>query len=129
VTPINRMCKSCGRSIIIWNTAQTRCPACQKKRSKAKPPKPIKKIGKQTLDYNKWRDTVAKPYLTEKYSYICAVVGCYVDEHLHVDHISTRGAHHELKKTLSNVRYLCFDHHRQITDGAKLPMKFKELEN
>ena len=52
--PVNRMCKDCGKSIIVWSTAQTRCPKCQQARSKAKPPKPLKrstkpiaKVGKQ----------------------------------------------------------------------------------
>lgn len=52
--PVHRMCKDCGRSIIVWNTAQTRCPKCQQARSKAKPPKAIPKVGKE---YKKWKQT------------------------------------------------------------------------
>lgn len=128
--PVQRLCKDCGRSIIIWNSTQTRCPKCQKARSKAKPPKPlqrstkpIKKIGKETLKYNAWRDKVAKPYLDKKYGHICSVKECYETEELHIDHIRTRGARHDLKFELSNVRYLCWNHHRQVTDGIKLSFK------
>lgn len=124
--PTQRMCKSCGRSVIVWNTAQTRCAKCQKARSKAKAPKPIKKVGKQTLTYNRWRDTVAKPYLNDKFGYRCAVRGCHVEEDLHVDHVRTRGSRHDLKMVVTNVRYLCFEHHRLITDGHTFEMRDKE---
>lgn len=125
---IDRLCKDCKTPITVWSRLQTRCMACTKKRSKAKPPKPIRKIGRRTIEYNKWRDSTAKPYLIKMYGYVCSVYGCYEDEDLHVDHIKTRGAHPELKHSLSNVRFLCFEHHRMITDGATLNMKFKELE-
>ena len=121
--PVQRMCKSCGRSIIVWSTVQTRCPKCQKARSKAKPPKPIRKVGKETLKYNAWRDTIAKPYLDKHYGHICAVRDCPMTDGLEVDHIKTRGARHDLKYDVKNVRYLCHIHHREVTDGKKLKFK------
>lgn len=75
--------------------------------------KPIKQIGKKTLTYNKWRDTVAIPYLTSKYGYRCAL--CGATEALDVDHILKRGSHPELKMSLANIRYLCRDCHIKET--------------
>lgn len=114
--PVQRMCKDCGRSIIVWTSTQTRCAKCQKARSKANPPKPIKKIGKETNKYNVWRDVVAKPYLTNKYGYICDHCKRN-DVHLDVAHKKTRGAHHELKFDVKKVRYLGGNCHRKETDG------------
>ncbi len=67
--------------------------------------KPINKIGKETIKYNQWRDTVAKPYLDMAYGHYC--VSCGTSEGLEVDHIETRGGHYEKKYDLSNVQYLC----------------------
>jgi len=107
---------------------------CQKIRSKAKPPKPlkrsikpIKKKGKETLRYETWRDTIAKPYLDKRYGHICSAKDCEIEDGLEVDHIKTRGSRHDLKFDVKNVRYLCHIHHRIVTDGGKL--KFKHLRN
>ncbi len=56
---MKNLCKICDSPYHY----QTFCPRKKKK--------PIKKRGKQTIDYEKWRDTVAKPYLTSKYGYVC----------------------------------------------------------
>lgn len=133
--PVKKLCKGgCGRSIIVWNSAQTRCADCQNKRSKAKPPtplkrstKPIKKKGKATIVYERWRDVVAKPYLDKRFGHVCFAKECDAVEALEVDHIKTRGARHDLKMDVKNVRYLCHGHHRLVTDGAKL--SFKKLRN
>jgi DNA-directed RNA polymerase subunit RPC12/RpoP len=121
--PVLRMCKDCGRSIVVFNTAQTRCPNCQLARSKAKPrkplprsTKPIRKVGKETLKYNTWRDTIAIPYLTKRFGYKCFNCG-RDDVKLDVDHIKTRGARHDLKFDVKNVRFACRDCHRKLTDG------------
>lgn len=120
---VNRLCKDCNRSIIVWNTAQTRCAKCQLARSNAKPPKPISKRGKQTRLYETFRDKVAIPHLDKKYGHVCSVVGCDKTDNLDVDHILTRGAHPELKFDVKNLRYVCRPHHRQITDGEILKFK------
>jgi len=99
------ICKNCGSN----KHYQTFCPF--------KKQKPIPKIGKETLLYNTFRDTVAKPYLDKKYGHICSVKTCTQTEALEVDHIKTRGAHHELKFDVKNMRYLCHTHHREVTDG------------
>lgn len=70
-----------------------------------KPPKYMKQIGRRTLEYNKWRDTVAIPYLDATSGHKCS--WCPRTDRLEVDHIKTRGAHPELKFDLDNIRYLC----------------------
>lgn len=114
---VQRLCKSCGRSIIIWNTAQTRCPKCQQARSKAKPPKPIRKQGKHAQLWKTFRDQVARPYLDKKYGHICSVKGCIETENLDVDHIKNRGSHPHLRYDVKNTQYMCREHHWLKTDG------------
>ena len=67
--------------------------------------KPIKAKGKRTLEYEKWRDKVAKPYLDSSQGHFCA--WCGTTWGLDVDHIKNRSTHPHLKMELSNVRYLC----------------------
>jgi 5-methylcytosine-specific restriction endonuclease McrA len=115
--PVNRMCKSCGRSIIIWNTAQTRCAKCQQARSKAKPPKPISQRGKHALKWASFRKQEAIPYLDKTFGHICSVKGCTETESLDVDHIKGRGSHPHLRYELSNLQYMCRTHHHLKTIG------------
>ena len=115
--PVNRMCKDCGRSIIVWSTVQTRCPKCQLARSKAKPATPIKQQGKHARMWATFRDKVAKPYLDKKYGRICAVKGCEESENLDVDHIKNRGSNPDLRYDVKNMQYLCRPHHSLKTDG------------
>jgi hypothetical protein len=79
-----------------------------------KPRKPITKRGKRTIEYEKWRDKVAKPYLDKQYGRKCSVAGC-LNIDLDVDHIITRGSRPDLKMELSNLRYLCRLHHQKRT--------------
>lgn len=105
---VERMCKDCNRSIIVWNSAQTRCAACQKARSNAKAPKPIKKRGKRSEAYEVWKKTIAIPYLDKKYGRVCAAckgVRCG-NQQLDVDHIKNRGSHPQLRMDVKNVQYL-----------------------
>jgi 5-methylcytosine-specific restriction endonuclease McrA len=109
------------------------CTVCSKRSYSAycvahKPRKPIavtsvpkrskrpKQIGKGTLKYNEWRDTVARPYLIATFGEVCAESGCLESNALDIDHIENRGSHPELKMTLSNVQFLCRPHHAQKTD-------------
>lgn len=121
---VQRLCKSCGRSIIIWNTAQTRCPKCQQARSKAKPPKPIRKQGKHAQLWKTFRDQVARPYLDKKYGIKCADCGVLPPTkddgtfYRHdVDHIKSRGSSPDLRYDVKNLEYRCRSCHRRKTDG------------
>lgn len=76
---------------------------------------PIQHKGKRTLEYEKWRDEVARPYLIEKYGEACVDCGgerCG-NKQLDVDHIEGRGSHADLKMSIDNVqllgRYPCHD--------------------
>ena len=86
-------------------------------------PKRIKKKGKKTIEYETWRDEVAKPYLIDKYGEVCADcngVRCG-NKQLDVDHIKARGSHYALRMTLSNVQFLgrhpC---HYEKTNGVNI---------
>ena len=73
-----------------------------------KPRKPIRKKGKQTFKYEEWRDSVARPYLIEKFGAVCADCGgkrCG-NRQLDVDHIKNRGSHFHLRMSLTNVQLL-----------------------
>lgn len=50
---IERLCKSCGRSFVRYNSLQTKCNLCSYNIS-AKPKKPMKKMGKVA---KKWVET------------------------------------------------------------------------
>jgi hypothetical protein len=78
-----------------------------------------KQIGKGTLKYNEWRDTVARPYLIATFGSRCVITGCSETTGLDVDHIENRGSHPELKMTVSNVQLMCRPHHRAKTDNVK----------
>lgn len=108
------MCKGCGRTFPQYTTVQSLCGVCSFNRYfKDKKRKPIKQRGKKTVEYEKWRDGVAIPYLNKTYGRICSREGCKETEYLDVDHIITRGSRPDLKLELSNVRYLCRPHHQE----------------
>lgn len=78
-----------------------------------------KQIGKATLKYNEWRDTVAKPYLDATFGHVCVTCGLgdYGLHILEVEHKLNRGSHPELKMELSNVQWMGREPcHRQKTD-------------
>jgi 5-methylcytosine-specific restriction endonuclease McrA len=79
-----------------------------------RPTKPIKQKGKRTLEYEHWRDTVARPYLETTYGLNCSF--CQIPpttktdgsiRYHDVDHVLPRGSHYHLRMVLSNVRFLC----------------------
>lgn len=84
-----------------------------------KPRKPIPQKGKRTIEYEKWRDEVARPYLVKKYGRRCAACGgkrCG-NKRLDVDHIKNRGSHYHLRMDLKNVQLLGrFPCHVEKTD-------------
>jgi hypothetical protein len=78
--------------------------------------KPIAQKGKKTIEYEKWRDIVARPYLDEKYGIGCFDCGIlpplkpYSDTERYrhdVAHIVGRGRDITKKMVLTNVRYKC----------------------
>lgn len=79
-----------------------------------KPRKPIRQKGRRTLEYEQWRDNVARPYLDRTKGIACEQ--CFklppmkneFEYYRHdVDHIEARGSNPDKKMQLSNVRYLC----------------------
>lgn len=106
---IERICRNCGAK---GHTAFL-CPARPRKPLKAK--KPMNKVGRRTLLYRTWRNTVAIPYLDKRYGRVCAKRGCTETKRLEVDHIKNRGSHPDLIMDVHNVQYLCKPHHYQKT--------------
>ena len=78
-----------------------------------KPRKPIKKIGKRTIEYEIWKENVAKPYLERK-GHKCAE--CGATGKLDIDHIQNRGSQPELKMNLLNIQYMCRSCHIRKTN-------------
>ena len=70
----------------------------------------MKKIGRRGLAYIEWRDTVAIPYLDEKFGHVCSVEGCFSGV-VDVCHIKKRSTHPSLKMDLNNIIYKCRKHH------------------
>lgn len=125
-------CKYCNNSFIAFNTIQNKCHACTLKYTKKKHPKPRKPIaqrGKRTIQYEKWRDLIARPHLVRVYGNLCQECGRrafkYLDdytgaereENLDVAHIVGRGRDASMKMVITNVRLLCRNCHRRETDG------------
>lgn len=90
-----------------------------------KPRKPlkrtaIKKRGKRSIEYEKWRKEEAIPYLDSKYGRVCAACNgtrCG-NINLDVDHKKGRGSHPHLRMTLTNVQYLGrYPCHYEKTNG------------
>jgi len=78
-----------------------------------KPKKRIEQKGRRTIEYEEWRDTVARPYLITKFGNqcnLCKGVRCN-NRQLDVDHKLKRGSSPQLKMDLDNVqlagRYPC----------------------
>lgn len=118
--PVQRMCKDCGRSIIIFSTAQTRCPKCQLARSKAKLPKPLKrstkpiaKVGKQgkktAAAVAKWKKTQTPNH--EGY-FICYMCKMWVP-YLVAEHVKSKTRHPELRTDPNNLKPTCDDCNRK----------------
>lgn len=109
---VERLCKICKKPMRAYSSLQNKCPECIKKTAK-----PIKQAGKQAKLWKDFRDKIAIPHLDRVYGHVCSVPGCNVTSNLDVDHIKNRGSHPELRYKLSNMQYLCREHHRMKTDG------------
>lgn len=87
--------------------------------------KPIAKRGSRTIDYEKWRDTVAIPYLDKTFGRDCANCGASPDydeetgiqRRFAVDHIIKRSLSAKDKMSLDNVQYLCPPCHNEKDNG------------
>lgn len=111
---IEKMCKQCSRTFPQYNTAQSLCGVCSwNKYFKGKKQKAITKRGKRQVEYEKWRDEVAIPYLEKTYGHKCAY--CGVGGKLDVNHKLKRGSHPDLKMELTNIEYACRSCHIKIT--------------
>lgn len=101
-------CKKCGSPYHY----QSFCPLNRK---------PIKKRSDKQIDFDKWKETVARPYLIKKYGNICQCCKrpAFINEKLDIDHIETIGGHVNKKRDLSNLQLLCrFPCHRNKTDNT-----------
>jgi 5-methylcytosine-specific restriction endonuclease McrA len=96
------LCTICGSEYHY----QTFCPM--------KKNKPITKRGKRTLEYEAFRDTVAKPYLDKRYGHIC--YKCGSPDNLDVHHKQKRGSHVTEKMNVVNLIYLCRSCHNKEHD-------------
>lgn len=70
--------------------------------------KRIAQKGRKTVEYEKWRDEVAIPYLVKKYGRKCAACAgarCH-NRNLDVDHKIKRSLRPDLVMELSNVQFL-----------------------
>lgn len=102
-------CKNCAS----LTHSHFSCPKRARKPLRAK--RPMNKRGRKTIEYEAWRDSVAKPYLDKTYGHICSHNGCEETEGLQVDHRRNRSTHPHLVMNLDNVQYLCAPHHYNKT--------------
>lgn len=75
------------------------------------PKKPIKvnkrprRVSDKQAEYNEWRESVARPYLIDKYGDACSCCGQVHYPH-DIDEIKGRGSHPGLKRDLNNMQLL-----------------------
>ena len=121
---MERTCKvkACGNTFFAYNTLQNKC-----REHAIASAKPIPQRGKRTIQYERWRDTIARPHLIRVYGNICQNckrparkyhddMGNLKEETLDVAHIIGRGRDSSQKMNIKNVRLLCRDCHRLETD-------------
>ncbi len=123
---MERTCKvkGCSNTFFAYNTIQNKC-----REHAIAAAKPIAQRGKKTIQYERWRDTIARPHLIRVYGNICQEckrkartyyneeTGETKTENLDVAHIIGRGHDASMKMVITNVRLLCRDCHRLETDG------------
>lgn len=68
-------------------------------------PTRIKQVGKRELEYRKWRDEQAIPYLDKRFGHTC--FDCGTRDNLDVDHQLKRSVRPDLKMDLNNVAWRC----------------------
>lgn len=92
-------------------------------RHKAKKPlqslrKPRRQSAKE-LEYQVWKETVARPFIIERDENKCQCCGQYArfGEKLDIDHVVGKGADASGKRDVDNMQLLCrFPCHRRKTD-------------
>lgn len=122
---MERTCKikGCSNTFYAYNTIQNKC-----REHAIAAAKPIKQRGGRTIQYERWRDTIARPHLIRTQGNICQEcrrparayhdeLGNVKYESLDVAHIIGRGASAATKMVITNVRLLCRKCHRKETDG------------
>ena len=122
---MERTCKvkGCSNTFFAYNTIQNKC-----REHAIQAAKPIAQRGKKTIQYEKWRDLIARPHLIRVFGNICQNckrparkyhddMGNLKEETLDVAHIKGRGSSPSTKMVITNVRLLCRDCHRLETDG------------
>ncbi|THG30702.1 hypothetical protein [Naasia lichenicola] len=114
-----RLCKVCGKQIVVYNTTHNKCADCFYKNTK-----PVAQRGKQARLWETFRDKVAHPYLDKKYGRACVDCGAMpgmkpdgTPRHHDVDHIKNKGSHPDLRFDVKNLAYRCRSCHIRKTDG------------
>lgn len=90
-------CAVCGSP---WHY-KTFCPYNKKKRPKLQSDK--------ELDYQEWKETVARPAIIRRDGNWCFCCGrpARPSERLDLEHTQPKGSHPELKRQLTNLRLFC----------------------
>lgn len=80
--------------------------------------KRIKQQSTKEIAYQTYKETVLRPALIERQGNVCFC--CHrpaeVNETLDIDHVIGKGPRPDLKRTLSNLVFLCRSCHRNKTD-------------
>lgn len=123
---MERTCKvkGCSNTFFAYTTIQNKC-----REHAMQAAKPIAQRGKKTIQYERWRDLIARPHLIRVYGNICQEckrparthydeeTGETKTENLDVAHIIGRGRDASKRMDIKNVRLLCRRCHRLETDG------------
>lgn len=82
--------------------------------------KKIRPQSDREIEYQEWKETVARPYLIEEYGNYChcCLRPAQENENLDIEHTKNKGSHPELKRDLKNMRLYCrYPCHRNKTDN------------
>lgn len=83
-----------------------------------KPRKPIPPQSAKEIDYQEWKESVARPYLIDKYGNVCSCCGKdFGFVKLDIEHTLTKGSRPDLKRNLDNMTLMCRWCHSRKTDG------------
>lgn len=117
-------CRKCGSDYHY----QSFCPLNRKplpRSTKAiKATKKPRKLSAKEIDYQEWKENVARPFLIERDGNKCNCCGrpAYDGEKLDIDHIKNKGSHPEHKRNLDLMQLLCrLPCHRNKTDNKSCP--------
>lgn len=106
------LCKICGSE---WHY-QTFCPYKKNKRPKQQSDK--------ELEYQEWKEQVARPAVIERDGNHCqcCLRPAYEEEKLDLDHKDGKGSHPKDKRNIKKLQLLCrFPCHRNKTDNKPCP--------